>query len=477
MKNLFLLILCFQITLGNTQHTDSIIDKPKEIDKFFNYLLEHKIFSGSVLVKESGKILLHKEYGWADFDSKTHLTKDAPFYIASVSKQFTTMAIMMLKERGLLKYDNLLADYFSDFPNYAKKITIRHLMTNTSGVPNNFDLGLNHDGMTNQDVFDVLVKQKRLDFKPGTNYKYSNSGFILLAMIVEKITEMRFSKFVDEYIFKPLGMNNSYVQDHTKTPTPKMVNGHDEFGLLFNNPFFMNGAGGIYSTTYDLSVWDEALYTDKLVSQKSIREAYRIPALPKERKTNYGFGWRIVNKNGNNCVFHTGGLAGYVSFIFRDLTNRHTIIFTANQTGFDLGAIADALTGILYEKDYSYPKIPISMPLNKLIKMEQYEKILDKYESLKGDSTTYIQTEDDLNEIGYALMHLEQYQLANKVFEQNIQAYPQSWNPYDSYAESFLKLDDLKKAKMYYQKSIELNNKVKNKRKAFDKLWAEMNQS
>ena len=165
---------------------------------------------------ENDKILYTNSFGYANFKTQEKLTAEYAFYLASVSKQFTTMAIMILKEKGSLDYDNSLSDYFPEFPQYAEKVKIKNLMSHTSGIGDHFELGAYKPDLTNADVLELLISQDSLNFEPGSKYQYSNGAFVLLALIVENVSGMPYHTFMKENIFTPLGMNNTLVYDESK---------------------------------------------------------------------------------------------------------------------------------------------------------------------------------------------------------------------------------------------------------------------
>ncbi len=307
----------------------------QKIDAYLQEMKTQKGLNGVVLVAQKGQPIYKKAFGLADESTKRPLNTDAPFYLGSIAKQFTTMGIMMLKEAGKLSYDDPLSTFFPDYPAYAKAITIRHLMTHTSGIKDQYNLGIYKKGLTNQDVYKTLTQQT-LNFLPGEEWKYSNGGYVLLAMIIEKVSGQSLADFMEAHIFKPLAMDGAYVVHPTTKHAENRAIGFSskavgEDKAMFNDyEIYTTGAGGIYASVDDLLKWDQALYTQKLVSKATLKEAFKSAVLNNGTSTNYGFGWAIDEANG--LVGHTGSLSGFRNFIDRDTINNITLIALTNNT-------------------------------------------------------------------------------------------------------------------------------------------------
>lgn len=363
MKNVLLIfLLLFGVTRSMLSQSSTIVDNNNvvaKIDELMQYSYENGMFNGVVLVSQDGKAIYKNALGYADKDNNRKLNKASVFYLASVSKQFTTMAIMILKEQKKLSYNDKLSQYFPEFPEYANNVTINQLMTHTSGIPDHYRLGAYKKGLTNKDVIELLVKQKQLDFQPGEEFSYSNGGYVLLSLIVEKVSGMPFHKFMETNIFKPLGMNNTLVYDESTPTINNRAVGYNQAGELDDYEILTTGAGGMYSTVDDLHLWDQALYTEKLVSKSTLEEAFTPAMLNNGASTNYGFGWGISEKDGKKIVEHSGGLSGYRTFIKRNLDNNSSYILLTNHgDAFNDYGIQNALDNILEGKPYTLPKNP-----------------------------------------------------------------------------------------------------------------------
>lgn len=317
----------------------------QKIDSLISAFQRIGDFNGCVLVAQKGKIIFEKAYGFTDYTTSDTLTLDYQFRLASVSKQFTAMAVMILKERNELNYDRKVSNYLIDFP--YKNITIRNLLNNTSGLPDYGELlekyrdPINPEKsvVSNKDVYALLVKYSPPQkFKPGEEYQYSNTGYVILALLVEKISGQSFQEFLSDNIFTPLGMLGSYVNP----PDGKLndirrakgfISNPDGDGFIPNDWNYQNGMygdGGIISTVDDLLIWDNALRNGILVSDSTLNEAFSQVRLNDGTFEEYGFGWSVIKQDTGKIVAHGGGWLGYTTGILRDLSKDQTVIQLCN---------------------------------------------------------------------------------------------------------------------------------------------------
>ena len=464
-----LFLFSFQILFSQT---DAILTAA-EIGKLMDKLHQNNQFNGTVLVAENGKVLFKGAFGYGDYLAKRKLVVESPCYLASVSKQFTTMAVMLLKEKGKLNYDDPLSKYFPEFPDYAKDVSIRQMMNHTSGIPDHYGLGIYKPGLTNDDVFQTLIKQEKLDFAPGEKYSYSNGAYIMLSMIVEKISGQPFPVYMKENIFTPLEMDNTCVFDE-KTPAIKnRAIGYTPAWTKEDYEIFTTGAGGMYSTVEDLFKWDQALYSEKLISQKTLDEAFTSTKLNDGSVTGYGYGWGIgENADGGKIVRHSGGLNGFRTFIERDLLHKQTIILLTNNGSTYLNGILAAIRNIQNGKEYEIPKINIGQKVHALIGDIGLEKALLRYSELKANDTgEYDFSETHLNDLGYYFMSEKDYPTAIAIFRQNVKSYPDGFNTYDSLAEAYMESSIAN-----YKKSLELNPGNENAKNMLKKMGVDISE-
>lgn len=311
--------------------------------------VEDNGFSGSVLVAKDGKILLSKGYGIADLGKKTENTSKTIFEIASLTKQFTAMGIMILEDRGLLDVNDPIIKYIPDFPR-GDEITIHHLLTHTSGVPQIIDFygrGGGNYNLTPEKIVDIL-KDKPLRFEPGKEYEYRNSNYALLGCIIENVSGMKYEAFLKKHILKPLRMKNTGQGKNDFKPENK-AKGYFMYRALLPVGYIDMSTGyaawDMYSTVEDLYRWDQALYTEKLVSNETLQKIFT-PYVQ-----NYGYGWLVsyIEKNGHiqQVISHDGHGGGFTDRIIRNIDDKTTVIVLCNRGGQDLTTLIRDIYDVL----------------------------------------------------------------------------------------------------------------------------------
>jgi CubicO group peptidase (beta-lactamase class C family) len=313
------------------------------IDKVFSKLYKQGSFNGAVLVAEKGKVFYRKVFGVNDRVGKDELELNSAFQLASVSKMFTALAIMQLKEKDKLSYDHDVRYFLPDFP--YNGITLHHLLTHESGLSNYMALSDKYwdqsTPLTNQDMYDLIVKHKpRLYFKPGNRFNYSNTNYAVLALIVEKVSHMPFNKYVEKNIFTPAGMVNSFVY-HPDIKHDNEVIGYNRLRRGYSKipEDYLNGVWGdkgIYSTVEDMYRFDMALKYNILVKSETIEEAFT-PYVPQNKKNPtkfYGFGWRIKYLEEQKIVYHFGWWKGFKTGYLKNTDKDITLIILNNTNSF-----------------------------------------------------------------------------------------------------------------------------------------------
>ncbi|MFC6996770.1 serine hydrolase domain-containing protein [Rufibacter roseus] len=308
------------------------------LDSLFKQFKKKRGFNGTVLVTKYDQVIYKGAFGFADFYRKDSVTVQTAFQLASVSKQFTAMAIMLLQEEGELNYDDSVQQYLKNFP--YKGITIRALLTHQSGLSNYtyFADQLWPDRkkpLTNKDVVQLMVAhQPKPYFKPNVRFDYSNTGYSLLASIVEEVSGMSFAKFLQERIFEPLEMTHTFTYSvDMATLTGKIATGHTRNRQKRTTDYLdtVLGDKGIFSTVEDLYKWDQALYTQKLVKRETLQEAFTGSRPFKKQEEDYGFGWRIKPlPNGDTAVYHGGLWHGFSTYLLRNPKDHSAIIMLSN---------------------------------------------------------------------------------------------------------------------------------------------------
>jgi CubicO group peptidase (beta-lactamase class C family) len=288
----------------------------------------------AILVAEQGHVTVRYTVGFINIELQHRVNLRTQFYLASVSKPFTALAILMLAEQQMLGLQDSLSTYFPSLP-YAKNVTIEPLLTHTSGIPDSFLIGAYKPGLTNADVLSILSKQQELEFAPGEKFTYSNSSYVLLALIVESVSGMKFGDFLSERVFEPLGMEDTFVYEGGDRHPVKIALGYDNAGIIHDYDLLTTGSGG-YSTVEDLILLDQALYSEELVGFALLEQAFSPARLGNGTATGYGYGWFITEVQDEMMVGHNGRLAGFNTVIWRHLNTRDTIIILSNRGGPEL---------------------------------------------------------------------------------------------------------------------------------------------
>lgn len=334
--------------------------KNHKIDSLVAHAHQRWGFQGSVLVSRNHKLVYKGAVGTANFATGEEIKTNSVFQLASVSKQFTAMAVMILRQNGELDYDDKVTQYIPDFP--YKTITVRQLLNHTSGLPNYMWL-VEHKWKGdrdpyNDDVLKLMAKEKLpLYFTPGRRFDYSNTGYMVLASIVEKVSGQRFGDYLKEHVFDPLGMENTLVYctglnevlpDNSVKGYEKRWRKYREFGEDPNNGTV--GDKNVYSTVEDMFLWDRALDSELLVCSETLNEAFK-PGKVRRREVPYGFGFRLKNTKKENLVYHNGLWNGFRTAFIRDLGNGATLILFNNTNSKSKTTVVNKIMDIMQEEE------------------------------------------------------------------------------------------------------------------------------
>jgi CubicO group peptidase (beta-lactamase class C family) len=432
--------LLFGVLLICSVHAHaSQAEQASKIASLMSALHERGQFNGAVLVAAQGNVLYRGAFGKANFQTGTDLTPETPFCLASVTKQFTAMAIMMLAEQHKLDYDDPVAKYVQEFARSERtsRFTLRQLLTHTSGIPDFGDLAINDFLLTQKGLIEGLLEKESLFSRSGQKYRYSNPGYVLLAIVVKRVSGESYSDFLEQRIFKPLGMGSTFVYDNPLKRDRRAATAYDQFGQEDDvHATFIPGDGGIFSTVDDLLKWDQALYTDKLLPQTALAVAFT-PGKVEEGTSTYGFGWNVSEDGGGKYLWHTGSAAGFRAFIERRLTERLTIILLTNQGNSKRMEINDAILNILAGRPYVMPRMSGASKLHGVIRESGIQAALQLYDSL-NKGADYDLGESELNTLGYQLLYGDRrVEDAIAIFKLNATKHPLSSNAYDSLAEAY----------------------------------------
>jgi len=460
-----MILVAFQsAVLG--QHTAR--DKAAKIDEVMTAANKYRLFNGSVLVAENGKVIYQKGFGLANMEWNIPNTPQTRFRLGSITKQFTAALILQLVEQGKIKLDGKITDYLADYrKDTGEKVTVHQLLSHTSGIPSYTGLpGFRNDVSRNPYTVDDFVKKyasKDVEFEPGSKFSYNNSGYFLLGAIIEKVTGQTYEQVLKEKILNPLGMKDTGY-DHHGTILEKRASGYEKNGEGYVNAPYLDmslpyAAGSLYSTVEDLYLWDQALYTDRVLSAATKELMY------KPNLSDYAYGWVVTKAKlgaGTESVpkiTHGGGINGFNTVIARFPAQKHLIVLLDNTSqGANLGRLERELTSILYNQPHTLPKMPLAEVLHKTITEKGIEAGLAQYRDLKARQAKVFEFgEPELNQLGYQLLQAKKLKEAVEVFKLNVEAYPQGFNTYDSLGEAYMISGITELAIQNYKKSLELN--------------------
>ncbi len=324
-----LLLLCIAIPL--TSFSQSLEEK-------FDTLLQERYkpdgSGATVLVAKQGKIIYHKAFGLANIELEVPMKPSNVFEIGSITKQFTSVAILMLMEQGKLTIEDEITKFIPDYPTHGKKITIHHLLNHTSGIKSYTSMNLSEIAAKDMTPTELInyFKNEPMDFDPGEKWLYNNSGYIILGFIIEKISGQSYEDFIEQNIFKPLAMNNSYYGSKREIIKNRASGYQTREGYINSAYLSMTlpyAAGSLMSTVEDLHKWQNAVNTNTLVKAETIKKAFQNTTLNNGKPTYYGYGWSVNEINGVPTIEHGGGIFGYTSYqIYIPEEDVHAAILT-----------------------------------------------------------------------------------------------------------------------------------------------------
>jgi CubicO group peptidase (beta-lactamase class C family) len=448
-----------------------------------------------VLIAEKGKIIYAKSFGYANVENKKPLTQDTIFLIGSVAKTFTAAAVMKLREQSKLNLDDSITKYLPELS--YKNVTLRHLLTHTSGLleyqSEEIIKEIAGKGVNNAELVKVFARlSPKQKFEPGTRWEYSNTNYILLALVVEKVSGKSFPQFVGENIFAPAGMTSSFV---SISNVPETLKKEVASGYRFTNPLAtapvdvntlegarrayatkknLYGAGNVYSTTRDLLKFHQALQRGKILNKQSLSEMYSPARLTTGAdykpfaRTNYlskdALGWFVADDESGKIAYHPGGDIGYVSYLLRNTTKDQSVIVLSNIEGLR-HYTPTSLMRILNDEPYKLDIKSLAVAMGKEYNQRGIEAMLKVFNQLKG-SDEYNLSEDEINELGLRLLYdRKDVKAAIEVLKLNTEQFPKSFNVWDSLGEAYYQAGDREEAIRNYEKSLELNpNNVGGKR-------------
>jgi CubicO group peptidase (beta-lactamase class C family) len=468
-------------------------NKIDKIDQLVSAYYETGRFIGTVLVSQNGEIIFEKAFGYADLEWEMSNSIDTKYKIGSVSKQFTSFLILKLAEEGYVDLNTPIINYIPDYKGEgADKITLHQLMTHTSGI-DDFDSKTESRIEKLPHTTEELVKLSEsinLSFEPGQGWDYSNMGYMLLAYIAEKVTNISFEELLNEKVFKPLKMYDT-KQYVNRDIEKRLAKGY-EYDLLYGfkntthlDNSYVKGSGGIISTVHDLLKWDAALYSNDVISEESLNRMFT----PYSHDYGYGFELPIktVKQDTIRLIYHSGRVNGFQSVFGHIPKDSVCIVILENLwapryryygRSIDIGIvdnedIFDDIFQILYNQDVELPKKSIVLDISSSIPIKGIDYALDRYYTLNSKKEEYYSDILELNALGMALF--EEYDMTDeslKILELNIKENPDYFIVYNSYAQVLEKTGNHDLSKKYYTKAIEVYEKYPEKNKRY-KYYAE----
>lgn len=488
MKKLNIIIILFLSLNVFAQKAVSTQGKTEKINLIIEKYHQFDLFNGSALVAQHGKIILKKNYGKADMGWNIDATSDTKFRIGSITKQFTGMLIMQLKQEGKINLDDKISQYL---PWYSKsvgdKITIHHLLTHTSGLPNytdfpDFKTKMVFENVSNKD-FAVKYFKDNLGFEPGTKHSYCNTGYYLLGLIIEAITGKPYEEVLKERILDVIGMKNTGVEN-PKQIISNYAQGYDFDYEGYQKTDYINmksaifSAGAMYSTANDMYKWDNALYGNTLLNDEN-KKIYFTPFLD-----GYANGLVIQKysdflKSGKDVttMAHSGGINGFSCNIARIPEDKIYVVLLDNtragKRGGQLEAVIDDIFGVLYHNKVNLPKPLVIYEVYKKMKSSSVEEgilYLKEIKKNKFDSYNFNGFENELNKLAYKFLGENNTDAALKVIDYAVSEFPNSFNVYDTRGEIYYIRKDYSESQKNYQKTLELNSNNDNAKEMILKI-------
>ena len=458
----FLIAVCL-ISAAVSASAAAAPEAAAAIDDMMTEYASIQAFSGALLVADENGVVIEKAYGSAIREWDLPNTVETRFRIGSLSKQFTAAMILRLVDQGRLSLDARLSDilpwYRSDT---GSRVTVMHLLNHTSGI----------DRAGIRDIFGesraarISLREEvetfcsgELEWEPGENFAYNNSGYLILSAIVENICGMSFADAFSSLILDPAGLANTGLSD-SRSLVPRMARGYDRGvdGIslpLFVEPALASGAGGAYSTVGDIYLWDRCLYTDKVLSDSS-RELMFTPGMG-----SYGCGWFIiempVGPGGapRTVIRHPGQGDGFWSIFWRIPEDNVTVVMINNLGRTDLDAMASGALAAVYG---DRPRISVAAVMRDAVYNDGFAAAKKLYSRLKADAPDrYDFSESELNGLGYDLLQRGAPAAGFDLLEFNTEIFPDSANAQDSLAEAFERMGNLERAKEFYRKALAID--------------------
>jgi CubicO group peptidase (beta-lactamase class C family) len=489
--SLFLFNFCFAQTTS------------QKLDDYFSAVADNKEINGNLLIAENGKVIYKRSFGYADFETKRLNAENSEFNLASVSKTFTAVAVLQLKEKGKLSLDDKFVKYFPEFP--YPEITIRQMLSHSSGLSDSDLSGIFNKPAaktpekisTDAELIPLIARAKvPLKLQPGEKWWYCNLAYRLLAILVEKVSGETFNDYLSKHIFQPAKMKNTYLKTSllNRADSPQFSQNFDypfKFSLervkfvgtrsYYNEASF--GYSNIVGTTSDLLRFDAALYNGTLLKNETLEEAFSPTKLRSGEDNRIwlnmggmgsalnGLGWFIFeDASAGKIVWHTGGMPGCATIFLRNITKKQTVVLLDNTNSEGLYRRALSAMNILNGK----PILPVKKSLTKIYGRALMEKGADyaavRLNELKNDTENYNFSENDVNNMAYEMLENDYPAQALETFKLNTFLFPASDNVYESYGEGLLQIGKRDEAVRMFEKTLKINPQNEDAQKMLEKM-------
>lgn len=387
MKNLSWCMLLMLVWQQSRAQTDE-----KALDAVLQKRFPQNAPGAVAIVAKNGKILYHKAFGMADIEQQVPMKTTAVFRIGSNTKQFTAAAILRLSEEGKLSLDDEITKFIPDYPVQGQHITIRHLLSHTSGIRSYTQMERFTTTVKRQELtpaqLTAFFRNEPMDFVPGTRFWYNNSGYVLLGYIIELITGKSYAQYISEQFFTPLGMFHSFF-DSAQTVIPGRIRGYKQVLDKYVNADYLSmsipyAAGSLLSTSEDLFRWYDAVMHDRVVSKRSLREAQTSYRLADGRLTGYGYGWQMGTVQDCPSVKHSGAINGFQTFtLYLPAQHIFVAILSNNESAGDLDIPAAKMAAIALNKPYQFKAVSQAE--------EQLSRYTGRYKTNNGERVIALQ--------------------------------------------------------------------------------------
>ena len=450
------------------------------IDSLMTVLVDRTEFSGTVLLADKGEVVYHKAFGFANREWKVPNTVDSRYKLASLGKQFTALLILQLAEEGKLSLDDPLVKHLPEYTvQGAEKIILRQVLSHTSGIPNyhvipSFDSTVAKLPRT-LEQFVGLFTDKPLLFEPGNGYQYSNLGYSALALVAQRAGGKSYSELLRTKVFEPAGMVDSFTEEDTRVK-PHMANGYVNAYThyereSFRDPSSVVGAGNVTSTTMDLLRYDRALRSGKLLSLRAQAE-WTLPV-----REGYELGWMVMRypvpgQDSVTVAYHDGGNRGFSTVMYRFLESDRCMVVLSNTGLLDIYQVAGRIGRLWHGRAVPPVQIPLVRDYVRELETRGAEAAIQFFHDHRADPE-YLMDGAAFNTLGYQFLGKNRVDDAVRVFELNVEAFPEVADTYDSLGEGYMKQGKRELAIANYRRSLELDPNNANAKVMLAKLDAE----